>query len=225
MSLLILRREYGAVYPLGVVIDWLGPRGSGAGSRTGWTGVNAWSGRCGSRCDLVPRVTRSALFGNATLRACCAAGDVRRSPIAVDPPRALSHTAPRTQRPAPSLDEICNRFRPWQPPVIWELAGDSTRRRPGCRSSDPASRSVPISRETSYESLKRVSLGAGKNCADEGSCPQPVWSPVEHRHRMSTSAARLSRCERGRRLHPCERHTRARRRWRIAIAETAFRLR
>jgi len=26
MSLLILRRECGAVYPLGVVVNWLGPR-------------------------------------------------------------------------------------------------------------------------------------------------------------------------------------------------------
>jgi hypothetical protein len=35
MSFLILRREHGAVYPLGVVIDWLGSRGVGSGRRTG----------------------------------------------------------------------------------------------------------------------------------------------------------------------------------------------
>jgi hypothetical protein len=38
MSFLILRREHGAVYPLGVVIDWLGPRGVGSGEEDGLGG-------------------------------------------------------------------------------------------------------------------------------------------------------------------------------------------
>jgi hypothetical protein len=32
---LILRRECGAVYPLGVVVNWSGPRGVGSGRRPG----------------------------------------------------------------------------------------------------------------------------------------------------------------------------------------------
>jgi len=71
--------------------------------------------------------------------------------------------------------------------------------------------------------LKRVQSRCRQELRRRGSCPQPVWSR-EHRHRMSTGAARLSRCERdvfsirasgipG--TAPL----------RIAIAETAFRLR
>jgi hypothetical protein len=77
------------------------------------TGVDAWSGRCGPRGDLVPRVTRSAPFrqchGPSVLRG-------RRRPAIPNRrgPTASLVSEPRTQRPAPSLNEICNRFRPWQ---------------------------------------------------------------------------------------------------------------
>jgi hypothetical protein len=50
MSLLILRREYGAVDPLGVVINWLGPRGVGSGEEDGLDG-----------CQFVVRPLRATL--------------------------------------------------------------------------------------------------------------------------------------------------------------------
>jgi hypothetical protein len=79
------------------------------------TGVDAWSGRCGPRGDLAPRVTRSAPFSAMPRSECAARQETSGHP---QPPwthrkRCLTPSLePSGQHPLSR--EICNRFRPWQ---------------------------------------------------------------------------------------------------------------
>ena len=61
MSLLILRRECGAVYPLGVVVNLIGAAGGGNGTTTGWRASLRRSGHSGQHGDMVPEGDTKAL--------------------------------------------------------------------------------------------------------------------------------------------------------------------